>query len=197
VVIARVHLGVDVLAVLREPDVAKAAALLGGQGAVLGLFGGAVVGLVLGGLGRAGETVVPGALIGGAFGAVGGALTPGLLAATEAWLAPEMGSATAWVVAGLLAGLAGYGWGGSPAGEDKDDWTEGRAAVNRPSVRLLAVIGVAIACLVAALATPASDAGWAVLAVGLLGLAVAWVLSDQERRIRHLERQLRERRDGT
>jgi peptidoglycan/LPS O-acetylase OafA/YrhL len=108
-----------------------------------------------------------------------------------------MGSATAWVVAGLLAGLAGYGWGGSPAGEDKDDWTEGRAAVNRPSVRLLAVIGVAVACLVAALATPASDAGWAVLAVGLLGLAVAWVLSDQERRIRHLERQLRERRDGT
>src|SRR5262245_63831664 len=52
-IFARVHLGVDVLAVLREPDVAKAAALLGGQGAVLGLFGGAVVGLVLGGLGRA------------------------------------------------------------------------------------------------------------------------------------------------
>src|SRR5262245_7162796 len=200
--IARVHLGVDVLAVLREQDVAKAAALLAGQGVVLGLLGGAVVGLVLGGLGRAGETVVPGALIGGAFGAVGGALTPCLLAATGAWLAPEVGSATAWAVAGLLAGLAGYGWGGPRTEEDEDDWTEGRVAVSgprdtrRPSARLLTVIGLAVACLVVALATPASDAGWAVLAVGLLGLAVASALSGQERRIRDLERQLREREDS-
>jgi MYXO-CTERM domain-containing protein len=48
---------------------------------------------------------------------------------------------------------------------------------------------------VAFFTTPPSDAGWAILAVGLLGLAAAWALAAQERRIRELERQLRDKED--
>jgi hypothetical protein len=76
--------------------------------------------------------------------------------------------------------------------------TAGRSASSDTAFRLAPVLMVSVACLVAVgLSTP-SPVGWAMLAIGLLGLAVAWALFGQERRIRDLERRLaaRERAVG-
>jgi hypothetical protein len=207
-VAARAYLGADILAALSDIEVLVAAAWMGGLGVAVGLLGGAAAGFLLA-AGRQG-TVVSWAFVAAAFGAVGGGLTPLLVRAARPWLPAEASSAAAWALAGLLTGVAGYVWSRREEPEEPQDTEAGRGhavevwpidsgprqAPDRAGVRLLPILGVAGVCLVAVVATPASDAGWAVLAVALLALAVAWALGGQERRIRELELQLRQRGDG-
>jgi hypothetical protein len=107
-----------------------------------------------------------------------------------------------------VAGGIGYVFRRGPG--DPDEVTSAGGAENEPPVseprrpserrgpspRLWPVVAVAAACLLATVTTRASDAGWAALAVGLLGLAVGWALLGQDRRIRELEREVRRLRDG-
>jgi hypothetical protein len=67
-----------------------------------------------------------------------------------------------------------------------------RATSAGPVVRVLPVLLVSVGCLLAVGLGAPSPVGWAMLAVGLLGLAVAWGLVGQERRIKELERQIGE-----
>ena len=53
------------------------------------------------------------------------------------------------------------------------------------------VMLVSVTCLLAVGLSSPSPVGWAMLAIGLMGLAVSWALVGQERRIRELEQQLR------
>jgi hypothetical protein len=59
-------------------------------------------------------------------------------------------------------------------------------------VRIGPVLLVSAGCLLAVGLSAPSPVGWAMLAIGLMGLAVAWGLAGQERRICQLERRLQE-----
>jgi hypothetical protein len=134
--------------------------------------------------------------------------TPVVMTAARRWLTPEVSSTIYWAVIGLLTGLVGYTWGRKrqPAvlADEEElpgerlERTPARRAVRRPApagplVRLLPIFALSSGCLIAAILGRPSPAGWAVLAVGLLGFAAAWAFAGQERRIRELERRLREK----
>jgi hypothetical protein len=205
----RLLFGVSVLAVLRIAHVALAAPLMAGFVAVVALSCAMAAWFFLSGS-RRDSDVLAWALPCVFFGAFGGGLTPVLIAVTASWLLPEASSTAVWAVAGLLCGLFAYGlsrvqaepddtcdednWVASQAHEDEPKGKEGERCMHgKSSAHLLPVVAVAVACMALVIATPPSDAGWAVLAVGLLGLASAWALAGQERRIRDLEWQLRSR----
>jgi hypothetical protein len=173
---------------------------------LIALCGG--VGLGIGGLsGSLLERSSTGGVIwglGGALtGALGGWFTSAVIATTRGRIPEELCAALAWGVAGLFAGVAGYCRSRVTAPEPPDDPSDDAddTRVKRPRVfwvrgtpagRLVPVFAVAAGCVVASLVSPPSTAGWAVVAVGLLGLAVGCALVGQERRIAVLERRLRE-----
>ena len=66
----------------------------------------------------------------------------------------------------------------------------GRAGAGSAALRVAPVLMVSVVCLLAVGLSSPSPVGWAMLAVGLLGLAATWAFVGQERRIRELERQL-------
>lgn len=68
--------------------------------------------------------------------------------------------------------------------------TTNRAQSTGAFVRVAPVLMVSVACLLAVGLSAPSPVGWAMLAVGFLGLAAAWAVLGQERRIRELERRL-------
>jgi hypothetical protein len=188
----------DLVAIV-EDGVRRAILVAAGVGSVSGFLTGAIAGLVLG---RPHRLLAFGtwAIVGAAIGAIGGALGPVLLRA--GWgLTPETAGAAAWAVAGLLAGPAGYAWtrwfrpGRCESRRARGDTyrSNSHAVSSRPSGRLLPVWAVAIACVAVFLAIPGPPVGWPMLAIGLLGLAVAWALTGQDRRIRELEREIRVR----
>ena len=79
------------------------------------------------------------------------------------------------------------------------EWVLGRGArkrhlLNWPLLRVLPVLAVSAGALVAAAATAPSQVALALLAVGLLGLTIAPVLHNQEKRLRALERRTFHRR---
>jgi hypothetical protein len=192
---------------LDEPELQTAPVLMGAS-AGCGLLTGVLIGLVFCDT-LSGAAVLAWCLRGTAVGLLGGGLTWLLVSVTRNELAAEVSSVLAWCVAGLLVGMLGYGWRQLRRPETDEDevaqdeepqrerqqTARGQGAIRWPTVRLLPILGVAVGCLVAFVTTLPSDAGWAVLAVGLLGLAVAWALNGQERRIRDLERQLRDKQD--
>jgi hypothetical protein len=71
-----------------------------------------------------------------------------------------------------------------------------QAATVGPVVRVLPVLIVSVGCLLAVGLGAPTPVGWAMLAVGLLGLAVAWALVGQERRIKELKLRLGDREAG-
>jgi hypothetical protein len=71
-----------------------------------------------------------------------------------------------------------------------------RAVTAGPVVRVVPVLLVSVGCLLAVGLGAPSPVGWAMLAVGLLGLAVASAVVGQERRIRELELRLGDREAG-
>jgi hypothetical protein len=66
----------------------------------------------------------------------------------------------------------------------------GRSQPAGAAIRLAPVLMVSVTCLMAVGLSGPSPVGWAMLAIGLLGLAVMWALVGQERRIRELERKV-------
>jgi hypothetical protein len=180
------------------------APLLAGLGGLYGLLAGGVAGLLRGPPGR-----IAAGLKGGLGFAIGGALAGGLgpllSAATGGRLPAAGASAVACALIGGLMGLVGYTlrrWRTEHTPLPDDDWSADPTLAGRPAlpavgpgpvVRQWPVLAVSAACLVAAVVTPPSPAGWATLGVGLLGCAVAWILAGQERRLRELEQQLRQR----
>jgi hypothetical protein len=200
---ARHLFGLAVLDPAPAGQVLDAALVLGGLTAALGAVVGGVAGLVCGGSGRAVVGGVAG-LVGAALGAAGGGLSPLLAAAAGGALPPELSSALAWVAIGFLGGVVGYTWGREPgeaaagaeepAGPPRSATASGRG-LGGPVGRVLPAATVAVCCIIAALVAPPSAAGWAVLAVGLLGLGVVWALIGQERRLRELERRVTRGRD--
>jgi hypothetical protein len=164
---------------------------------MIGLVLGTTAGFVLGRSHRFRSGIILG-LIGAATGAIGGALCPVFVAAGSG-LRPEAACAIAWAIAGFLAGPAGYVWSrwNRPANRPELDWSAEVEEIARgrwpfPGGRVLLVWIVSGLCLVAVVGTPFSPAWKAVLAAGVLGVAVAWALGGQERRIRELERRLAE-----
>jgi hypothetical protein len=112
-------------------------------------------------------------------------------------------------LAGGIAGLVGYTFRPSrpKPGEISDDWAAdpdlvdcrtavGRVAASSSVASQWPILAISTGCLIVAMVTPVSPAGWPMLAVGLLGFAVVWVLAGQDRRLRALERQLRDQTDA-
>jgi hypothetical protein len=177
------------------------AALTTGAGLACGFLLGTLTGT------RSGMPVA-GALGGALFGGFGG-LIPLLAAATRGVLPVWLSSTLAWAALGFATGAVGSCGCRGPKPidviDDADDTRTRRAGPRvhaawggrgfGPISRLLPVVGVSVACLAAVVAGTPSPVGWVMLAVGVLGLAVAWALASQEKRIRELERLLSER-DG-
>jgi hypothetical protein len=129
---------------------------------------------------------------GTAAGAAGGVLV-GLLTSFNGTIACAS--------AGAAAGLAGFivsRCARSAAAAESDEEEADRSPVLRttarelaplvmPAPRVLAVVAASAGCLILAAVGAPSGAGPAVLALGLLGLVVAWALFGQERRLRRLE----------
>jgi hypothetical protein len=181
-----------------------------GTGAAAGVFAGNLVGLLshrgrrvfgsrLESAGRLG-------LLGGLTGLLVG-LAPMLVVGLGPFVPPELAFALAGAAAGLVAGVIGHSWTHRPAetGAESDEETETgpretAATLVRtpgpPMVRLLPVLAVAVLTFVAAMATFPPGTRAVLIAVGVLGLAVAYVQAGQERRIRELERRLRQARDA-
>jgi hypothetical protein len=157
-------------------------AVLIGQLASIGAAAGLVFGAVAGGLfGTTGR--VPAFLRWGVSWAAHAALAAGagplFAAATADWLSPLAGFGLSCVVLGGLAGLAVYTWGRRPVALDPTDWPAEPAPAAGPIsvgflARLSPIVVVSIACLVAVIVTPPGPAGRAILAIGLVGLAVVW-----------------------
>jgi len=177
-------------------------------GGIYGLLTGTVAGLLRGGRRRVAATV--GWALGGlAIGAAGGGLIPPVVAATDGLFRVEVGFVVGLATAGFLAGLIGYTLSRtSKPGKQQapeDEWSEhdligiqeSPPVADQPSPvgsvgRVLPTLLLALIFLAASLLTPPSEIGRAILAVGLLGLFVAWALIGQERHIRRAERRIRE-----
>ena len=178
--------------------VAEVIGLCAGVGLLVGALSGSQLGRPYPGL-----AIVVWGFTGALTGAIGSGLTF-VVIESNPWVLPaERGTVVAWAVAGLFAGFAGFVWnrltGPEPAIFDEAE--EADAAMpeaprvlwvrGSPAGRLVAVFSMAMICFVASLVTPPSTTGWAVVAVGLLGLAVGCALVGQERRIASLEHRLR------
>jgi hypothetical protein len=167
-------------------------------GAAVGLLSGhgrRVFGSRFGSSGRLG-------LLGGLTGLVAG-LAPLLAVGLGQWVPPEVGFGLAGAAAGLVAGVIGHAWTRKAAEPEMEVSDEGEPAEERvvtaarprqpwvPMLRLLPVLAVSGLTFVAASAIVPPGTRVVLIAVGLLGLAVAYVQAGQERRIRELERRLR------
>ncbi|MDB5312949.1 MAG: hypothetical protein JWO38_7151 [Gemmataceae bacterium] len=210
-VTARRILGVEVQASLSRDEMIAAAAVLAAIGVACGLIVGTTSGLLSRNTDRTGTAAR--ALIGALAGAAGGGLSPFVVVAVGGWLPVEVSSALSWALVGLLGGVVGNYRDRRRARQnviaEEADWSDDESVEDQlpglkrsrrptiaPAPRLVPILAVSSACLAAVIATSPSSLGWPVLAIGLLGLAVAWALVGQERRIRELERQLRKRKDG-
>jgi hypothetical protein len=192
-----------------SPDYLKSrmpasALVAAGLAAGFGLLAGAFVGLRRVPRDHGTTSLVLG-LGGAVIGGIGGGLFIPAIAVSDSWLHPLVSSSLAWAFAGLLAGLGGYDLSRELAeraeaieGEEDGDqprprlmWVlrESKRSLREwPLYRVLPVLAVSAFSLVgAAILAPASVA-LALLAIGLLGLAVGVVLHDQEKRLRRLER---------
>jgi hypothetical protein len=169
----------------------------------LGIVCGLVVGMTAalrrtkadrGGRWAAGGTGAVGGLL---LGLVGGGLAPLSVAAFGYSLPAEVSSTLAWAFAGLLGGLIAYGWARvrreppSTVDAPGGGWELLRLA---PAF-VLAVVAVAAATV--AVVDPISrgsrvSGAVALAAVGLLAAVVIAVVHNHDRRIRDLERRLRE-----
>jgi len=189
--------------------VTDAALVMAGGGAGAGVIVGVAMGLLRGGEHRRRAAAALGSC-GALAGAVGGVLSqlPGIIADAKLLLAVT--SSLAWAFAGMLTGIVGYIWSRwsieRPEVEDEDEEpaqppSAGETRIPRePSrkvrprpiiLRLLPILAVSAGSLVAAALLAPAMVAFALLAVGLLGLFVAAVLGDQERRLRDLERRFR------
>jgi hypothetical protein len=180
------------LAIRQQP--AETAAYLAAFGGGWGLLIGVLAGL------RSGR-VVAGAVGGALVGLIGGGLAPLTVTAAGRGVSLEVGSSPGWALAGLMAGLAAYGW-TRPKAERVATPGGGR------TLRLAPILGLATLAVAAAFAAVTGvlpDHGrWAagavaLLAVAVLAIVVAAVVAAQDRRIRELERRVRELEwdDGT
>jgi hypothetical protein len=202
-------------AIFRPADLAgrltAVAAALGGLSAACGFLVGGFAGLLHGLVRRERPVnrVVAGMLagLGGAVtGVIGGGFSPLIVDAVGPAVPVEWSSALSWAAAGALAGLVGYVWPRKmpePGEADEEEPTEDRRTRQkewRPSPwsmspRVVPILALSLLAPVIALVTAPPGAALAFVAVGLLGLAVTGVVAGQERRIRALERLLRERED--
>jgi hypothetical protein len=174
-----------------------------GTGAAAGLFVGAAFGL----LSERGRRVFGSqldscgrlALLGGLAGLLGG-YAPFFVVALGPSVPPEVAFALAGAAAGVVVGIIGHAWTRRPAepNVEVEDDSAGPVATaaplrpaGRPMLRLLPVLAVAVLTFVAAIATFPPGTRVVLVAVGLLGLAVAYVQAGQEQRIRELEHRLR------
>ena len=128
---------------------------------------------------------------------------------TRGELHPLLSSSLAMAVAGFFAGLCGYLLSRRPTEPDEPPDEEEEAEppavkiewllrepkrkwrIDPAFVRVLPVLAVSVGALLGAARLAPSEVALALLAVGLLGLAVAWVLYRQERRLDALERRPR------
>ncbi|MBN9122590.1 MAG: hypothetical protein J0I06_26155 [Planctomycetes bacterium] len=175
--------------------------------AALGTLFGGLAGVLVGLCGRSGarrQTALALGIWGATFGTLAGWLHMLALVTTGGDADSLFSSSLAMAAVGFLAGLCGYTFLHRPAGPDeplceeepavpdvKVEWLlrepKRRRRLPPPLVRVLPVLAVSVGVLLgAALASQA-----ALLAVALLGFAVAWVLYRQERRLDTLERQPR------
>lgn len=185
------------------PELYTLTGYLAGAGAA----GGSLVGAIVGARSRRGRrlfgspsrSAVRLGLLGGLTGLLAG-LAPLMVVGLGRAVPVEATLALAGAAAGLVAGVVGHGW-THPAAKPVIEVGEhpgGQAAVSEvlrpsgpPMVGLLPVLAVAVLTFVAAIATFPPGTRVVLVAVGLLGLAVAYVQAGQERRIRDLERRLR------
>lgn len=175
-------------------------------GGCCGLVVGSIIGSIRGNGDRTGRIVAL-ALCAGLTGAIGGGLAPLLVVETEGVLSPFASSTLALAIAGSLSG--GIALGVSRLTRERHDLDEDEDATQRqeqsstwlprrPLPRMLHKPGLiyspifttSIFALVAAAAIAPSLAALVLLTNGLLGLAIAFALLFQERRIRELERHL-------
>jgi hypothetical protein len=194
---------------LLDIDLFGTVSQLAAAGGIIGLAAGVAGGVWSGRQSRLAAGIAGGTGFGLA-GAIAGGLCPALVAATAESLPPEVASTLVLGAIGGVVGLVGYTWGRSaePADEmeltdeaaPRDvEWSVDRPAAEEPAparngalIRVAPVLMVSATCLAAMLVSPVSPVGWAMLAIGALGLAVAWALLRQERRIHELEQQLRD-----
>jgi hypothetical protein len=188
-----------------DDGIGKVTLLMAALGAAIGWTAGTFVGLALGP--RRLRALLTRCGVGAVAGALAGGLGPVLAALTAGRLPAEAGAVLACGVSGALAGLVGVPRSrrAEPVGPSEDDWpatpaparqrTPRRAGAGRAAagsvVRLGPTVAVAAGCLAVVIVGPPSPAGWPMLGVGLLGLAVAWALSAQERQVRTLKRRVR------
>jgi hypothetical protein len=192
-------------------SVAGNISLMAGLGAAYGLFAGGAAGLVLADRQRLIAALRHG--MGFAIvGAVAGGLGPVLEAVSGGRLPASVATTIACGIAGLLAGLVGYAMRqrAQEPTRELDDWLADAEATDRspppavgrapdagPVIRQWPILAISVACLAVIVVGPASAAGWPLLAVALLGFAVAWALAVQDQRLGALEDQLRKRAAGT
>jgi hypothetical protein len=204
-VLSRLLFATSAKEVLLDSDLFGTACWLAASGGIFGVVVGGAGGVWSGKPSRLAAGVTGGACFGLA-GALGGGLCPLAVVATAGWLSPEAASTLALAALGATVGVVGYVFGrpGQPSAEPElSDVGEVELSVDRPAddvpppaghgatVRVAPVLMVSATCLAAMLVSPVSPVGWAMLAVGALGLSVARALTTQERRIRELEEQLR------
>lgn len=178
-------------------------------GAGYGLIVGAFVGFFCGERQR--ESSVLALSVGGLlFGGLGGGLSVIVAAMTAPGFHPTVSSSLVWAGVGGGMGLYGYLWScwitvpvellddeeeTLPADrtvqwllrERKRRWRE------LPAVRVSPVFVVSVSSLIGAAIAAPSELSLGLLVLSALGLSVAWVLYNQETRLRFLERRLRGR----
>jgi hypothetical protein len=209
-VLSRLLFGTTAKEVLLDYDLFNTACWLAASGGIFGVVVGGAGGVWSGVRSGKPSPLAAGVTGGACFGlagALGGGLCPLVVVATAGWLTPEAASTLALAALGATVGVVGYTRGrpGEPPAESEFpdagevEWSVVRPADDGPppaghgaTVRVAPVLMVSATCLAAMLVSPVSPVGWAMLAVGALGLAVAWALTSQERRIRELEVQLQE-----
>jgi hypothetical protein len=179
-------------------------------GAAYGLPTGVVMGFLRGGSRRIESALALG--FGGLlFGALGGGLSILVVMVGGSRVNPIVSSALVWSGIGFLMGLWSYLWSqwtaapSEPTDEEDDSPQQKIEWVLRerkqrwrdvPLVRVLPVLLVSLASLIGAAIFAASELSMGLLAVGALGFAAAFVLYNQERRLRALEQRFRQKRES-
>jgi hypothetical protein len=182
-------------------------------GAVYGLLVGGIVGFVRGKGERLATALVLGS--GGAFfGALGGGLSVLAVALAGPRVHPIVSSSLAWAAVGFAMGMSGYAWSRFTAARveppelDEDEpqpeaktiqWLlreRKRRWRDRSLARVSPVLIASVWALAGAAIFAPSDLSLGLLAVGVLGLAVALVLYNQDARLCAIEDRFRHRRDS-
>jgi hypothetical protein len=149
-----------------------------------------VIGVLAGSVRRRPVAGAIGGLLGGL---VGGGLAPLTVAAAGRGVSLEVGSSPGWALVGLLAGLIAYG----RTRPKPEEAAPGRGR----TLYLVPILGLAALAVAAAFATTMgvlpdrgrwAAGGVALLAVAVLAVVVAAAVAAQDRRIRELERRVRE-----